>query len=150
MSRIKGSNTAPEIAVRCILHRLGYRFRLHSKGLIGRPDIVLHKWKTVVLVHGCFWHRHCNCRFAYAPKTRKSYWLEKFSTNVERDKNVKRQLRKLGWRVLTVWECSLANPERVAIVLSNAIRREATSDKMSIRHDTPENVTYRKRRLSSS
>lgn len=123
MSRIKGRDTSPEIAVRSILHRLGFRFRLHSKNLIGKPDIVLPRWETVVFVHGCFWHRHGSCRFAYVPKTRKKFWLGKFSATVARDKRVRRELTKLGWQVLIVWECELSNPNRVADSLNAAIRK---------------------------
>jgi DNA mismatch endonuclease, patch repair protein len=123
MARIKGSNTKPEIAVRSILHRLGFRFRLHSKVLIGRPDIVLPKWKTVVFVHGCFWHQHRNCQFAYTPKTRRSFWVNKFAANLARDEKVKSQLARMGWRVITVWECEVSNRDRVAVALERAIRR---------------------------
>lgn len=123
MSRIKGRDTSPELAVRSLLHRLGYRFRLHSRNLVGKPDIVLPRWRTVVFVHGCFWHRHRNCRFAYTPKTRKTFWLEKFAANVARDKAVARQLVKLGWRVITVWECKVANSRTLTRVLTKAISR---------------------------
>jgi len=123
MSRIRGTNTAPEIAVRSILHRLGFRFRLHSKNLIGRPDIVLHRWKTVVFVHGCFWHRHKNCRFAYTPKTRNTFWEAKFAANVARDKRVARELVREGWRVIVVWECRLSDPEHVSYLLGRSIRK---------------------------
>jgi DNA mismatch endonuclease (patch repair protein) len=123
MSRIRGSNTSPELAVRSILHRLGYRFRLHSRNLIGRPDIVLPRYKTVVFVHGCFWHRHRHCRFAYTPKTRKAFWLKKFASNLARDKFVKRQLTNLGWRVVTVWECGLEDSARLARTLTKALQR---------------------------
>jgi DNA mismatch endonuclease (patch repair protein) len=123
MSRIKGKNTSPEIAVRSILHRLGFRFRLNSKKLIGRPDVVLPKWRAVVFVHGCFWHRHAGCKFAYTPKSRQGFWLKKFSDNVARDKRVKRALTKMGWRVVTVWECRLADRDRLTIELNGAIRQ---------------------------
>jgi DNA mismatch endonuclease, patch repair protein len=105
MSRIKSRNTSPELIVRSLIHRLGYRFRLHSKKLPGKPDIVLSRLKTVIFVHGCFWHRHKNCRLCYTPKTRRSFWLPKFESNVVRDAEKARQLRKLGWRVRIIWEC---------------------------------------------
>lgn len=105
MSRIQGRNTAPEIAVRSLLHRMGYRFRLHRRDLPGRPDVVLPKHHVVVFVHGCFWHRHSGCRFAYTPKTRKKFWKEKFEGNIERDRKVQRELRKQDWKVVVVWEC---------------------------------------------
>jgi DNA mismatch endonuclease (patch repair protein) len=114
MSQIKGRDTMPEIAVRSMLHRMGYRFRANVKSLPGRPDIVLRRYETVVMVHGCFWHRHKSCRFAYQPKSRRAFWGAKFRANVERDVLVKRELAKLGWRVVTVWECELRKPEKLA------------------------------------
>lgn len=105
MGRISGKDTGPELVVRRVLHRLGFRFRLHRKDLPGRPDIVLPGRATVVFVHGCFWHRHRNCRFAYTPKSRLEFWTAKFESNVERDRRNQRALRAAGWKVLTVWEC---------------------------------------------
>ena len=107
MSRIKGRNTKPELVVRSLLHRLGYRFRLHRTTLPGKPDIVLPRFKTVIFVHGCFWHRHKDCRFAYTPKSRTDFWLKKLESNEIRDIRVKSDLELLGWRVITVWECEL-------------------------------------------
>jgi DNA mismatch endonuclease, patch repair protein len=112
MSRIRGRNTAPERLVRSALHRAGYRFRLHRKDLPGRPDIVLPKYRAVVFVHGCFWHRHSKCRFAYTPKSRVAFWQEKFRSNSERDRRTARALRRLGWRVVTVWECESRSPSK--------------------------------------
>src|SRR2546427_209257 len=102
MSRITSSNTKPELVVRSVLHKLGYRFSLHRKDLPGRPDIVLARHRTVIYVHGCFWHRHPNCQFAYTPKSRKSFWSRKFIENVDRDRRQERAVRALGWRKLTV------------------------------------------------
>lgn len=113
MSRIRGRDTKPELAVRSVLHRLGYRFRLHVPDLPGRPDIVLPRHRTVVLVHGCFWHRHEGCRFCCVPKTRVDFWRRKFEGNVERDRVVRRELRKIGWRVMVVWECEIDAPGRL-------------------------------------
>jgi len=107
MARIRGKDTGPERAVRSLLHRLGFRFRLHGVGLPGRPDVVLAKYTTVLFVHGCFWHRHSRCRFAYIPKTRRAFWAEKFRDNQMRDRRVAAALRDLGWRVFVVWECEL-------------------------------------------
>ena len=115
MSRIKGRNTKPELAVRSLLHRLGYRFRLHKADLPGKPDIVLSRYKTVIFVHGCFWHRHKDCRFAYTPKTRVDFWLEKLESNVTRDIKVKSDLELMGWRVITVWECELRDMDQLSI-----------------------------------
>jgi len=105
MSRIRGRDTGPELIVRSILHRMGFRFRLHRKDLPGNPDIVLPKYDTVIFVHGCFWHRHPRCKFAYIPKSRVEFWDKKFESNVGRDKQVQRQLRELGWNVIVIWEC---------------------------------------------
>ena len=105
MSRIKGGDTGPELVVRSILHRIGYRFSLHRKDLAGRPDIVLRKYQTVVFVHGCFWHRHKGCKDATMPKTRRAFWRKKLEGNVARDKVKQSALRALGWRVIVVWEC---------------------------------------------
>lgn len=113
MSRIKGKDTLPEKLVRSMLHRMGLRFRLHRKDLPGKPDIVLPKYRTVLFVNGCFWHRHKNCQYAYHPKTRQDFWGKKFADTVERDLKKSKQLRKLGWRVITVWECELRKPEKL-------------------------------------
>lgn len=107
MANIKGKHTRPEIALRKALHALGLRFRLHSKKLPGSPDIVLPKWNAVILVHGCFWHRHEGCRYASSPATRKEFWIEKFATNVARDRRIQDCLIRIGWRVRVVWECEL-------------------------------------------
>ena len=106
MSRIRSSGTAPERKLRSYLHREGFRFVRNQK-LPGQPDIVLPRYKAVVFVHGCFWHRHPRCRFAYTPKTNRRFWREKFQDNVERDRRVVLALRKLGWRVYTTWECQI-------------------------------------------
>ena len=107
MSAIKSKNTKPEIAVRKLLHSMGYRFRLHRKDLPGSPDIVLPKYKTVIFVHGCFWHRHENCKYASTPKTRSEFWESKFEGNIKRDKINQTNLIKLGWKIIIVWECDL-------------------------------------------
>src|SRR5687768_7955655 len=97
MSRVTGANTKPEKIVRSILHRLGLRFRLHKKDLPGRPDIVLSRHRTVILVHGCFWHRHRGCRMAYTPKSRLQFWEGKFKRNIARDAEVRALLKSAGW-----------------------------------------------------
>lgn len=111
MRAVKRAHTAPEIVVRQALHALGLRFRLHRRDLPGSPDIVLPKFRTVVFVHGCFWHRHPDCRYATTPKSRQEYWLPKFEANVERDARKEAQLRDLGWRVVVMWECETKSLE---------------------------------------
>jgi DNA mismatch endonuclease (patch repair protein) len=109
MSRIRSKNTAPELLVRSILHQLGFRFRVHDSSLPGCPDIVLRRWNTVILVNGCFWHRHIKCKYAYEPKTRRAFWNKKFAGNVKRDARNAKALKRLGWKVKVVWECELRN-----------------------------------------
>lgn len=107
MALVKSKNTRPELIVRRFLHRLGYRFRLHARSLPGQPDLVLAKYKTVVFVHGCFWHHHENCRYATIPKTRTQFWEEKLTGNASRDRNQTQSLNNLGWKVLVIWECGI-------------------------------------------
>ena len=109
MSRIRGKDTAPEITVRRLLHRHGFRFRLHRKDLPGCPDIVLPKLQVVVFVHGCFWHQH-ECKLGKLPRSRRSYWLPKMNRNRARDALAVGKLKRLGWRVIVVWECQLRKP----------------------------------------
>ena len=107
MAQVKGRNTGPEKAVRSLLHKLGYRFRLQRSDLPGKPDIVLPKFKTVLFVHGCFWHRHPGCKRATTPASNRDYWDKKFARTVARDAKNERELADMGWRVLVVWECEL-------------------------------------------
>lgn len=107
MAAIRGRDTTPELRVRRLLHRLGYRFRLHRRDLPGSPDIVLPRFRTVIFVHGCFWHRHPGCRYATTPKTRTDFWTAKFHKNMERDARQQSDLRSAGWTVVIVWECEL-------------------------------------------
>ena len=113
MSAIKSKNTKPEIAVRKVLHSMGYRFRLHRKDLPGSPDIVLPKYKTVIFVHGCFWHRHENCKYATTPKTREEFWNKKFRSNIERDLEIHEKIKNLNWRSVVIWECETKNMENL-------------------------------------
>lgn len=123
MSRIRSKDTKPEIAVRALIHRLGFRFRKSSgQTLPGKPDIVLVRFQTAVFVHGCFWHRHPGCRYATTPGTRPEFWNAKFEANVKRDRKAIRALRAAGWRVLTVWECELRKPDRLASRLMILLR----------------------------
>lgn len=124
MSRIRGKNTKPEKIVRSALRRMGFRFFLHRKNLPGKPDIVLPKYRTVIFVHGCFWHRHKNCKYAYTPKSREKFWLSKFRENMSRDIRTRKVLRKNGWKVITVWECWTEKPDlltRKLEILLNSI-----------------------------
>ncbi|MFC1817484.1 very short patch repair endonuclease [Thermodesulfobacteriota bacterium] len=123
MSRIKGKDTKPELVVRSLLHRLGYRFRLHRKDLPGRPDIVLRKYGTVIFVHGCFWHRHDGCSKAYNPKTRTEFWKKKFEENVQRDKRRKKEIEALGWNVLIIWECQTSDEDFLTSLISKNLER---------------------------
>ena len=124
MSRIKGRDTKPEILVRSLLHRKGFRFRLHQKNLPGRPDIVLRKYGTVIFVNGCFWHRHKNCPDATLPKSKTEFWQNKFDQTVKRDKSNREKLISLGWKVLTVWECEATNTPRLLSLITNELINE--------------------------
>jgi DNA mismatch endonuclease, patch repair protein len=111
MSMIRGKNTKPEIIVRRFLHLKGFRFRVHKKDLPGKPDIVLTKYKTIIFIHGCFWHGHKNCKYFVVPKTRTKWWLNKIQGNKQTDKKNNIKLGKAGWKIITLWECQL-RPKR--------------------------------------
>jgi DNA mismatch endonuclease (patch repair protein) len=119
MSRVRGKDTTPELRVRKMAHALGFRFRLHRRDLPGKPDLIFPRLGKIVLVHGCFWHRHEECRLTTRSKSRTDYWEAKFEGNVERDRRVQAELRALGWDVLVVWECETREPE----VLEVSLRR---------------------------
>ena len=125
MSRIKGRDTAPELAVRRTAHSLGLRFRLHRKDLPGRPDLVFPKHQLAVFVHGCFWHRHDGCRYAYTPKSRVAFWTNKFAGNIARDQRNEEALRNLGWQVLVIWECETWNEESIRQRLAARVHCDA-------------------------
>lgn len=122
MSRIKGRDTRPEKRVRSILHRLGFRFTLRRKDLPGKPDVVMPAWRTVIFVHGCFWHQHNGCRNAVLPKTRADFWYAKLMGNTDRDRRNSVALRRLGWRVLVVWECELEEEAKLERTLFRKLR----------------------------
>jgi DNA mismatch endonuclease (patch repair protein) len=111
MRRICAKNSSPEMAVRRLVHSLGFRYRLHGPDLPGRPDLVFRKRKCVIFVHGCFWHFHAECREGRVPSSRTEYWGPKLSGNVARDKRRVSELEELGWRVLTIWECEVSSPK---------------------------------------
>ncbi|MBI2240939.1 MAG: DNA mismatch endonuclease Vsr [Magnetospirillum gryphiswaldense] len=121
MSAVRGKNTEPEMRVRRLLHAKGYRFRLHRSDLPGTPDIVLPRHRTVIFVHGCFWHRHTGCKRATTPKTRVAFWTEKFERNVARDRLKETALREMGWQVIVVWECETKATEILAAKLVAAL-----------------------------
>jgi DNA mismatch endonuclease, patch repair protein len=127
MSRIKGKNTKPEITIRKLLHSLGFRFRLHVENLPGMPDIVLPKYKAVVMINGCFWHGH-NCSVSNRPKTRPEFWSNKIEKNKDRDNRNRADLLNLGWRVITIWECAIfgkckISQDEISLLISDCLRK---------------------------
>lgn len=121
MSRIRSRDTKPELRVRSLVHRLGYRFRLQARQLTGKPDLVLPRYRTAIFVHGCFWHRHPGCRFAYNPRSRVEFWQAKFARNVERDAEVRTALEAAGWQVVVIWECETTAEEQLREVLQERL-----------------------------
>ena len=119
MRAVKSSDTKPELALRKALHALGYRYRLHVKGLPGKPDLVFPRYRTVIFVHGCFWHGHTCKRGRRVPKSNVDYWVEKIARNKARDRKNATALRKLGWRVITLWECKLKTLDPAAIPIKS-------------------------------
>lgn len=131
MSKIRSRDTKPEIALRKAFHRMGFRFRLQGRELPGKPDIVLPKYRTVVFVHGCFWHRHLKCKVATTPKSNTEFWQGKFDRNVERDTQNIAALEALGWNVLIFWECEIKDLNTV----DNRLSEEFEAIKRTIRQD---------------
>ena len=123
MSRIRSKNTTPEMRVRSELHRRGFRFRVNVKKLPGCPDIVLPKYRTVIFVHGCFWHRHAGCRYAYTPKTRTEFWDRKFRANKDRDESNTIRLVMSGWKTITIWECEIKKSHDLLCRIEEAIKQ---------------------------
>jgi DNA mismatch endonuclease (patch repair protein) len=118
MAGIRGKNTQPELSVRRYLHGKGLRFKLCDQGLPGKPDIVLPKWRAVVFVHGCFWHRHAECKYAATPKSNSAFWISKLEANRNRDAKNQAKLRDLGWRVFVLWECQISEERLLELVCS--------------------------------
>jgi len=112
MSKIRGKNTKPELLVRKFLFSKGLRYRLHSKSLPGKPDIILKKYRTVIFINGCFWHGHYKCKYFVLPKTNSEWWKQKIDETIERDKKVNFKLKELGWKIITIWECELKSLKR--------------------------------------
>ena len=127
MARITGKDTTPEMIVRKLLHMMGYRYRVHARGLPGRPDVTFPVRKKVVLVHGCFWHRHAGCRFAYTPKSRVDFWSGKFARNVERDARNMQSLGEKGWSALVIWECETGKLDELRGQLIDFLGRTSLS-----------------------
>lgn len=123
MKRIRGRDTGPEMRVRRFIHGLGFRYRLHVKGLPGKPDIVFRRRKVVIFVHGCFWHRHPDpgCKLARMPKSREEFWQAKLDRNRERDLEVQASLEALGWKVLVIWECQTSKLDKLESVIREAL-----------------------------
>ena len=113
MAAIKAKDTKPEMVVRRLLHSSGYRYSLHNKNLPGKPDIFLKSRKAIIFVHGCFWHQHPNCKYAAKPKSNQDFWRPKLQRNVKRDKEHRAKLRKLGYKVITIWECEIKRARKV-------------------------------------
>lgn len=122
MRRIRDKGTQPELTVRRLIHSLGYRFRLHRRDLPGSPDLVFPGRRLAMFVHGCFWHRHEGCRFAYTPKSNIEFWQTKFKCNVFRDKRAACELEQLGWRVAVIWECETADSDSLRLKLRKILR----------------------------
>jgi len=122
MSRVRSKDTKPEMIVRRITHRMGFRYRLHDKKLPGCPDLVFRRRRKVVFVHGCFWHRHRNCRLARLPKSRRDFWTPKLNANRKRDERTIRELTKAGWQVLVIWECEIGDAEALACRIRNFLK----------------------------
>lgn len=121
MGRIRGRNTKPELRVRTAAHALGYRYRLHDRRLPGSPDLVFSSRKLAVFVHGCFWHRHENCKYSYTPKSNVAFWAKKFDSNLVRDQRVQAELGALGWKVAVIWECGTTEPDDLAARLKDIL-----------------------------
>jgi DNA mismatch endonuclease, patch repair protein len=124
MSRVKGRDTKPEILVRSLIFRMGFRFRLHRRDLPGTPDIVLPRHGKVIFVHGCFWHGHKNCPRSKRPTTNENFWNNKLDGNIKRDKRYRGELRRLGWKPLVVWECETKIPEKLLRKLESFLHDE--------------------------
>lgn len=126
MARVKSKNTSPEMRVRRLAHFMGLRFRLHQKTLPGKPDLVFPRHSVALFVHGCFWHRHANCRKASTPKSETEFWESKFKYNIDRDRRHEAALRKLGWRVLVIWECETKCDQDMRAILSEIVDHRHT------------------------
>ncbi|MFH1139876.1 MAG: very short patch repair endonuclease [Pseudomonadota bacterium] len=134
MARVKGKDTKPEKVVRSILHRMGYRFRLHRKDLPGKPDIVLPRHKKIIFVHGCFWHGHEGCSRARRPSTNESFWNTKLNRNQKRDLDNQEILRRSGWKILILWECQIKDIENTVIILERFLNGDVEANTSPLKH----------------
>jgi DNA mismatch endonuclease (patch repair protein) len=124
MSRVGGKNTKPELIVRSLLHRMGYRFRIHRTDLPGNPDVSLPRHKKIIFVHGCFWHGHAECSRAKRPSTNQEFWQKKLDKNIERDRQNRDKLEALGWSILVIWQCEVKDLERVEQKIESFMRKK--------------------------
>jgi len=124
MSLIRGAGSVPEMKLRRLVHRMGFRYRLHVKELPGKPDLVFPARNAVIFMHGCFWHRHEGCRLARLPKSKLEFWKPKLEANKERDLRNQYQLESLGWRVLVIWECEMADVEHVSVIIREFLQKQ--------------------------
>jgi DNA mismatch endonuclease (patch repair protein) len=124
MSRVRGRDTKPEMVVRSVVHRMGFRFRLHRRDLPGNPDVVLPRYHEVIFVHGCFWHGHRGCPRSKRPTTNEEFWSKKLDGNIKRDRRFRRVLRETGWKVLVVWECETRKPDKLLRKLERFLNDE--------------------------
>ena len=137
MGKVRSKNTAPERLVRSVLHRMGYRFRIHQRTMPGTPDIVLRRHRTAIFVHGCFWHGHEGCRRSRLPQTRRDFWEAKINRNIARDSDAVAELERLGFRVLVLWECGLKDVESVRAALRSHFDVETVVDGAQIENGRP-------------
>lgn len=124
MAKVKNKNTKPELLVRSLLHRMGYRFRIHRKDIPGKPDITLPKYKAVIFVHGCFWHGHEGCPNAKRPQSNLEFWDEKLNENIDRDKKTICELERMGWRVLVIWTCEINDVDTLSQRIENFMKNQ--------------------------
>lgn len=127
MAKIRAKNTKPEIEVRKAAHSLGFRFRIHRKDLPGNPDIVFPRLRKIILVHGCFWHRHAGCKYTYTPKSNIDFWTKKFSNNIERDNKVAQQLKNLGWEIMIIWDCEVSKTNELKKNIDSFLKKPSNS-----------------------
>nr|WP_174506094.1 DNA mismatch endonuclease Vsr [Acinetobacter sp. Marseille-Q1620] len=137
MSNIKGKNTKPEILIRSLLHRHGFRFRIHRKDLPGKPDIVLPKYNAIIFIHGCFWHGHQNCRLFKLPASRTEFWEAKISKNRENDLKAKGLLLNSGWRICTIWECAVRRSKKDPVALMDILTTWLSGSELLLEIDEP-------------